>query len=227
MGMAHVTFISRSMDGLILSETWDDDNKVSPQLRSHAKQVLENLRLMPARGLVDGGSGCVFHYKIADGVCYMGIFDTGYPNNLAFAFIEEIHMLFQEELMKEFGTGSADHRSRIETIEKPYYFIKFERYIKKKKIEYRDSSSSKALGKLNANLVQVSGMMKQNIEQPLERGDKLEDVGRKAANLKYASHDYKGTARMLNVQSLLQKHAIPVMVVLVFLIIICFKLIKR
>merc|ERR1711953_1178327 len=200
-----------------MGETWDDNNKVSPQLRKRAQQLFDKLRGMPARGLVDAGSELVFNYKVADGVCYVGLFDKGYPKNLAFAFIEEIHLLFQEELKREFGTGSADHRSRIETIEKPYYFIKFDRLITKKWTEYRDSSSSKALGKLNENLTEVSKIMQQNIKEVLDRGEKLEDVGIKASNLKCESRNFKDMARVLSLHTLLQTHAIPIMIGLVIL----------
>merc|ERR1712151_922138 len=114
----------------------------------------------------------------------MALFDNSYPKNLSFAFIEEIHRLFQEELKREFGTGSVDYRSHIETIEKPYYFIKFDRQITKKKAEYRDPKSSKALGRLNEGLTEVSTIMRQNIDEILKRGENLDSVGRKANDLK-------------------------------------------
>merc|ERR1712146_576240 len=105
-----------------------------------------------------GGVGSfIFHYITKDGVCYLALFDSGYPKNLAFSFLEEIHKLFQEDLKREFGSGSVDYRSHIETIEKPYYFIKFDRQIQKKKQEYQDPNSSKAMTKLNESLTEVSG----------------------------------------------------------------------
>jgi hypothetical protein len=55
----------------------------------------------------------------------MVLADRGYPKGLAFHFLEEIQKLFQDELRKEFGTGSVDYRSKIETIDKVYAFLKF------------------------------------------------------------------------------------------------------
>merc|ERR1719230_2549227 len=153
-----------------------------------------------------GAGDFIFHYKMEDGVCYMALFDTSYPKNLAFAFIEEIHRLFQEELKREFGTGSVDYRSHIETIEKPYYFIKFDRQITKKKNEYRDPKSSKALGRLNDNLTEVSSIMRENIDELLSRGEKLDDIGNKASNLAAESKKFKGMTRMLNYSTLIQKY---------------------
>eukprot|EP00928_Gymnodinium_smaydae_P091432 TRINITY_DN75141_c0_g1_i1.p2 TRINITY_DN75141_c0_g1~~TRINITY_DN75141_c0_g1_i1.p2 ORF type:complete len:225 (-),score=65.02 TRINITY_DN75141_c0_g1_i1:68-742(-) len=221
--MAHVTFVARSMDGLILVETWDDSNKVSPQLKSQAKQLLKRLKNMPPRCSVDAAGSSIFHYKMEDGVCYMAMFEKSYPKNLAFAFLDDIHRLFQEELKREFGTGSVDYRSHIETIEKPYYFIKFDRQITKKKAEYRDPSSSKALSRLSENLTEVSSIMRQNIDEILQRGEALEDVGDKAAKLKVASKDFKGMTRMLSFQTMVQKFAVPIVIGLVVLLIIIFK----
>lgn len=225
--MAHVTFIARSVDGLILVETWDDANKVSTQLKSQAKQLLKKLQNMPPRCSVEGAGEFVFHYKMEDGVCYMALFDRGYPKNMAFAFLEEIHKLFQEELKREFGTGSVDYRSHIETIEKPYYFIKFDRQITKKKSEYRDPNSSKALSKLNENLTEVSNIMRQNLDEILHRGENLQEVGRKANTLKDESKKFANQTRMLSFQTMVQKYGVPVVLGLVILIIICFKVFKR
>ena len=78
-----------------------------------------------------------------------------YPKKLAFAFLEEIYRLFLEELKREFGTGAVDYRSRIECIDKPYYFIKFERVIQRKQREFRDPKSNSSLQKLSESLVEV------------------------------------------------------------------------
>uniref|UniRef100_A0A7S1MLU2 Vesicle-trafficking protein SEC22b n=1 Tax=Alexandrium catenella TaxID=2925 RepID=A0A7S1MLU2_ALECA len=226
--MAHVTFVARSMDGLILVETWDDTNKVSSSLKSQAKQLLRKLLNMPPRCSVECAGNSVFHYTMENGICYMALFDKSYPKNLAFAFLEDIHRLFQEELKREFGTGSVDYRSHIETIEKPYYFIKFDRQITKKKAEYRDPNSSKSLSRLNESLSDVQGIMRQNINEILQRGENLEEVGSKASKLKEGSKDFRNTTRSLSFQTLVQKYAVPLVLGLVVLLIICFKLfIKR
>merc|ERR1711920_468539 len=195
--MAHVTFIARSLDGLILVETWDDANKVHPQQKNQAKQLLRKLHNMPDKCSVDGVGDYVFHYSMSDGICYMALFDRSYPKNLSFAFLEDIQRLFQEELKREYGTSSVDYRSRIETIEKPYYFIKFDRQITKKKAEYRDPKSSKALGRLNENLTEVSSIMRQNINEILQRGENLEKVGQQARDLRDVSKDFRNMSAKL------------------------------
>mmetsp|Transcript_99667 Transcript_99667/g.310447 ORF Transcript_99667/g.310447 Transcript_99667/m.310447 type:complete len:226 (+) Transcript_99667:99-776(+) len=225
--MAHVTFIARSMDGLILVETWDDTNKVSSSLKSQAKQLLRKLMNMPPRCSVECAGNTIFHYTMENGICYMALFDVNYPKNLAFAFLKDIQNLFSEELKREFGTGSVDYRSHIETIEKPYYFIKFDRQITKKKAEYRDPNSSKAISRLNESLNDVQGIMRQSMSEILQRGENLEEVGAKASKLKDSSRDYKNMARSLSFQTLVQKYGVPIVLGLVVILIICFKLFKR
>lgn len=221
--MAHVTYIARAMDGLILVETWDDANKITPQLKNQAKAMLKKLHSMPPRLSVEGVGNFVFHYVTKDGVCYLALFDNSYPKNMAFAFLEDIHKLFQEDLKREFGTGSVDYRSHIETIEKPYYFIKFDRQITKKKAEYKDPSSSKALNRLNENLTEVSSIMRQNIDEILNRGDNLESISDKARDLRDTSKQFKDTTRMLSFMTALQKYGVPAVIGLVILLVIWFK----
>jgi vesicle transport protein SEC22 len=225
--MAHVTFVARSMDGLILVETWDDSNKVSANLKTQAKQLLRKMQSMPPKCSVDCAGNQVFHYSIETGIVYMALYDHNYPKNLAFAFLDDIHKLFQEELKREFGTGSVDYRSHIETIEKPYYFIKFDRQITKKKMEYRDPNSSKALQRLNDSLNDVQSIMRQNMNEILERGENLDSVSGKASKLREGSNDFKNMTRSLSFQTLMQKYGVPAVLGLVVLLIVCFKFWKR
>merc|ERR1719161_3329495 len=212
------------MDGLILVETRDDSKSGgSNELKTQAKQLLKKLSHAPPRCSLEGSGDYVFHYITEDGVCYMALFDKAYPKKLAFSFLEDIHKSFQDELKREFGTRSVDYRSHIETIEKPYYFIKFDRQIQKKKLEYRDPSSSKALSRLNENLTEVSSVMRKNIDDILQRGESLQAVTQKASDLKYASKEFKGMARMLTLQTMLKKFAVPLVLGLVVLLVVYFK----
>merc|ERR1719469_549588 len=178
---------------------------------------------MPQRCSVECSGDYVFHYTLVDGVCYMALFDRGYPKNLAFAFLSDINRLFQEELKREYGTGSVDYRSHIDCIEKPYHFIKFDRPIAKKKLEYRDPNSSKALSKLSDNLTEVSSIMKQNIDEILKRGESLDSVSMKAHHLRDESNKYKNQAAKLSFHTLIQKYGVPAVLALVVLVIIFFK----
>ncbi|CBZ53872.1 putative vesicle trafficking protein [Neospora caninum Liverpool] len=220
--MCDITFVSRASDGLLLAETWDDAT-ANPQLhalKQQAKQVLKRIAHGPNRCSVDAGA-YKYHYLVEDGVAFMTVCGASYPKKLAFSFLDDIQRAFQEELQTSFGTHAVDYRSIIETIEKPYYFVKFDRVIQRKKQDYRDPDSSRALNKLNQSLTEVTGIMRRNIEDILQRGENLEDVGRKAGDLKDASAKFKGLAKALSFRALLQQYA-PLLVMCLFFLILIF-----
>ncbi|ETW38649.1 hypothetical protein PFTANZ_00649 [Plasmodium falciparum Tanzania (2000708)] len=164
-----------------------------------------------------------YHFLIENGIAYIAVFPVTYPKKLAFLFLNDICKQFNEELMIQYGTHSIDYRSIIETIEKPYSFIKFDRKITKIKQEYKDPRSNIAIKKLNESLNEVSSIMKKNIDDILMRGENLEDVGRKAFNLKYESEKFKKVSRVLNLKYALYQYGILASIVIFFFLIIIFK----
>lgn len=219
--MAHITYIARQNDGLMLVESWAE---IDNQTKTQAKNLLKKVRSLQDRGIVEAGRNQNFHYLTRDGVCYMALFDSNYPQNLAFRYLEDIRQAFAEELKREFGSsGAVDYRSHIETIEKPYFFVKFDRVMQKKKKEFQDPNSTKALDRLKDNLNEVSSVMRTNIDELLNRGENLESVSEKASSLRSASRDFKSQARMLSVMATFQKYMVPVVLGLVVISIIWFK----
>lgn len=198
-------------------------NKFSPDLKNAAYEILRRVKYGLQLCSLDGYGGFIFHYRIEDGVCYMVLCDQCYPKGLAFAFLDDVIQAFQEELKREFGTFSIDYQSRIDTIEKPYYFIHFDRTIKKLRDEYRETNSSRSLHRLNQSLYHVSGIMQQNINDLLLRGDSLDTVCRKGDDLKVASRRFEGVAASLNMLTMMRCGALA-MALICILLIVAFKL---
>lgn len=135
--MPKLTFIGRVSDGLILCETYEDLYKESIELKTLAKNVLKKLIRAPDTCIIDTQLGHTFYYKIVDGVCFLTCTESKFQKKLALAFLDEIIGAFQEELKKKWGTGeSVDIRSKIETIERPYSFLPFDRIIRKIRQQY-------------------------------------------------------------------------------------------
>jgi len=203
--MVVTTFIARVVDGLILCESWDSGGEApdGQNQKNKAKMLLKKLQNTDPRCSVDSGS-CVFHYVIDNGIIYMVITDRSYPKVIAFRFLEDIKALFIQSLMADWGQG-VDIRSRIETIDKPYHFIRFDRTIAKKKQEYRDPQSSGSMQRLNNSLQEVQSIMSRNIEDMLQRGENLEEVGQKSSALRDASMQYKDLSKQLHMQALMKK----------------------
>eukprot|EP01069_Polyplicarium_translucidae_P002088 Polyplicarium_translucidae@DN1913_c0_g1_i1.p1 len=220
-----LTYVARLSDGLILCETWDDaelPQELQP-IKSQAKLVMRKFpNAQASKCSIDAGK-YVFHARIDEGIIFMTICPSAFPARLAFLFLDEVHRAFEEELKREFGTVARDHRSSIETIEKPYYFIKFDRVIQKKRGDFRDPQSTRTLSRLNDSLVDVQNIMRSNVESLLKRGDDLGEVAARADDLKHHSRTFAVQARKLSVSAMLQKWLPLVVAVLVILGVVAFK----
>lgn len=223
-----LTFIARASDGLILSETWDSGQSDSLAIfKQQAKKILTKLKNGPSKCSVDGGTPSnpiVFHYIVESGICYMALAGRAFPKRLAFVFLEDIHRLFLEELKRHYGTGSVDYWSQIETIQKPYFFITFDRAVQRKRLEFRDPNSTSAVAKLNEGLAEVNTIVRKSLEEMVARGDALEDVSGRATTLRDEAKRFEKSARYLNWQAMVRKYGIAGFIGFVFLFIIYIKL---
>jgi vesicle transport protein SEC22 len=161
---------------------------------------------------------------IDGGVCYMALASRSFPKRLVFAFLEDIHRAFLEELKRHYGTGSVDYRSQIETIQKPYFFITFDRVVQKKRAEFRDPNSTSAIAKLNEGLAEVNSIVRKSLEDIIARGDALEDVSSRASTLKDEAKRFSSQARQLNIQAMIRKYGITAFISFVILLILYFKI---
>lgn len=219
-----LTYIARGSDGLVLCESWATGSEMSGR-KSIARQILKKIGRARSqqRGSIDCGDGYFWHYLVDMGISYMTLCPKNFNRKAAFVFLDDIASDFQEELKLEFGTGSTDYMSKIETVERPYYFVKFDRTIQKRKRELRDPESSGALQKLNESLAEVHSIMKENVNEILQRGEDLMQVGEKAENLKITSSQFARQAKYLSFQALLQQYLPIVTVSAVVLLVLGYK----
>jgi vesicle transport protein SEC22 len=116
--MVKLTMIARVTDGLPLAEGLDDgrDQKDLEFYKQQAKQLCKRLSQQKqgaSRMSVETGP-YFFHYLIEGGVCYLTLCDRSYPKKLAYQYLEELQREFEKV-----------NRSQIETVARPYAFIKF------------------------------------------------------------------------------------------------------
>ena len=223
-----VTFVARASDGLILSETWDSgQSDTLAVFKQQAKKILVKVKNGPSKCSVDGGTASnpiLFHYTIESGICFLTLAGKSFPKRLAFAFLEDIHKLFLEELKRHYGTGSVDYRSQIETIQKPYFFITFDRTVQRKRAEYRDPNSSSAIAKLNEGLAEVNTIVRRSLEDMVARGDALEDVSGRATTLRDEARKFEKSAKYLNWQAMVRKYGMMATVGFAIILILYIKL---
>jgi len=199
--MVHATVIARAMDGLILAETHGDGKRVPNHARCQVRQMLKKLRSTSQSYSVDGLGDCTVHFTVLEGVCYLAIFDPGYPCNLAFSYLEDIRNIFREELKCQFGTGSVDYRSQIDCIEKPYFFAKLDRHIVKTESDYKDPSPSFSIARSRSGTLQASSVMRYSIDDFLCEGHGQPDHAR-SKTPSVASKRFTGLARMCSLITL-------------------------
>eukprot|EP00923_Selenidium_pygospionis_P059489 GHVN01104695.1.p1 GENE.GHVN01104695.1~~GHVN01104695.1.p1 ORF type:complete len:229 (-),score=30.25 GHVN01104695.1:257-943(-) len=224
--MCELTFVARQTDGLILTETWGSamQNRQLGPFKNQAKEILKRMATAPPRSSYESDP-YVFHCIARDGIVYMTLCAKSYPDRLAFIFLEEIESAFEDELKRTFGTHSVDYRSNIETIEKPYFFIKFDKVIQRQKLEYEDPKSHKSLVKLKQSLHEVTAIMRQNIDEIVQRGENLEVTSQRAASLRVQSGQFRSVTQKLSFQAMLQKYAPLLAIVLVMVLVLVWKLV--
>eukprot|EP00959_Pyramimonas_sp_CCMP1952_P387018 8110953-Pyramimonas_sp.AAC.1 len=142
------------------------------------------------------------HYLIEGGVCYLTLCERGYPKKLAYQYLED--------LQREFWT---QNHAQVETVARPYAFIKFDTFIQKTKRLYMDTRTTRNLNKMNEELAEVQQIMTRNIQDVLGQGERLDHVSRMSSNLATESKMYERRAKDLSRQALIRKY-IPLAIVL-------------
>ena len=144
--------------------------------KSQGKNLLKTLNgRSVAKCSVESGS-CCFHYLIQENIVYLTLSERSYPKRLAFLYLHEIADGFVTELTTDYGADKW--REKIAMAARPYQFIKFDKFIQKKVKEFVDPSSRSNASKLNSDLADIQSIMKKNIQEVLNRGEKLDHVSR-------------------------------------------------
>lgn len=200
------TFIVRSVDGMILVATMDG---MESEWTTHAKKILRSLKpTSPARCTIEAGP-CYYHYMIENGVVYLTLTDRGYPRRLAFQYLSEVQSEFQKA-----------HGLELSRYSRPYACVGFEPRMSKLRREYLDPQAPGNLKKLNTDLSEIHHIMSQNIQDVLERGEKLDVMETRSSNLLSESKRFEKYSRKINLMALYKTYGPVVAVVLVVLFVI-------
>ncbi|KAI9209910.1 Longin-like domain-containing protein [Polychytrium aggregatum] len=208
--MVKSTIIARVADGLPLAASMDDEEPEDlTEFKNQAKALFKNLHTQSeTRCSVETGP-FVFNYLIEFGVCYLCICDRNYPKKLAFAYLNDLQKEFQEK-----------YGNDVNSVARPYAFIKFDTFIQQTKRQYKDTRTARNLNKLNDELQDVHRIMSKNINDVLGRGEGLSRMQSASSTLRDNSKKYKDKSRDLHRQALLQKYGPVAAVGLVVLLVL-------
>eukprot|EP00612_Vaucheria_litorea_P007506 CAMPEP_0171473792 /NCGR_PEP_ID=MMETSP0946-20130122/2047_1 /TAXON_ID=109269 /ORGANISM="Vaucheria litorea, Strain CCMP2940" /LENGTH=214 /DNA_ID=CAMNT_0012003613 /DNA_START=148 /DNA_END=789 /DNA_ORIENTATION=+ len=205
--MSMLTIIARVTDGLLLVASTDSSteiNRTAEIYRDQAKEIIKQLNPRSEAKCSIVSEPMIFHYLIEHGICYLTLSEKSYPKRLAFLYLEELHEAFVEELRRDY---SEDWLSQIEIVSRPYGFIKFDKVIQRKRRDFLDPSSRDNMARLKNDLADIHDIMKKNIQEVLNRGEKLDHVSQISKNLASQAEQFKWNSKKLSLLALWQKYA--------------------
>ena len=219
--------ISRKSDGLIFCEVMDeeDNDKNFWYVRNQAQEFLKNMKSKENLCTVNIDSKTyIMHYKINENIVYLVITNKSYPVKLAFCFLTEIDEGFTEELKNQFGTQSVSYYSKLETIDRANYFLRFEKFIKKKRNEYLDVDNNNNIERLNREISDVHQIMKENIHLIMDRDRNMNSINSLSESIKDNSGKFEKTAKQTKLKMLLAKYSLVISIFAIILLIVIFKI---
>ena len=157
------------------------------------------------------------HYQISNQIIYLCICDKTYPRKLAFSYLAEVSHEFENYHGQEALLDSA----------RPFGFSSFDNFLSKTKKLYQDQRAQSNLDKLNNDLADVKKVMTKNIEDLLYRGDSLDKMSDLSSSLRNDSIKYRKRAQKINFDALLRQYIPVVGVLILFLFLVWYMLLRR
>jgi len=198
--MVKFTFIARVTDGNLLVQSMETGSDAQEDLDVYKQQGKQLIRKLdgnsPAKCSIESGAYS-FHYLIDSGIAYLMLAAKGYPKRLSYAYLEDLKNEFIRHLQQQ---HPADWQHQVETVSRPYAFIAFDKTIQRKRKEFADPNSRGNLGKLGDDISDIHSIMKKNITDVLDRGQKLEHVSAVSSRLKEDSKKFAWGAKKMNDQ---------------------------
>lgn len=111
---------------------------------------------------------------------------------------------------------SYQWRAEVDQTARPFRFIHYDPIIQRKQKEFQDERQQRS--KLNDDLSEIQSIMKKNITDILDRGEKLDNVQNISQELMSKSNNFKWGTRKLTWQARMQQY----MPVIVIVLIVCF-----
>jgi len=101
-------------------------------------------------------------------------------------------------------------RDEVNNTSRPFRFIHYDPIIQRKQKEFQDERQQRS--KLNDDLSEIQNIMKKNINDILDRGEKLDNVQNISQDLLKQSSGFKWGARKLTFQARMQQ-MLPMIVI--------------
>jgi vesicle-associated membrane protein 7 len=132
----------------------------------------------------------VFHYIVERGICYLCMSDEKNKHRIPFAFLQEV----KEQFVNKYGNEVPQTSIAFSMNEE------FSPFIQQKMDYYNSDEADRAIdniGAVKSQIEDVKGVMVQNIEKVLERGEKIELLVDKTDRLNQQAFRFESSSRQL------------------------------
>jgi vesicle transport protein SEC22 len=216
--MVRTLTIARITDGLPLSASMDDDSLKHdfPDHKASLRSVLASLctqttdmTSLDCSPSTTRGSPFSFHVLLQGEAAFVALADRLYPKKMAYACLQEVARAFAAE------ASTARVRSAV----RPYLFMSFEPQLTAFRKQFADARREN-LQNLQSEVVDITRIMTRNIEDMLDRGQRLEKMGFLSNQMREESGRFLRGTRELNWRMLWQTYGPPGVVLAVVLLVL-------
>ncbi|KAK3732248.1 hypothetical protein RRG08_030591 [Elysia crispata] len=153
-----------------------------------------------------------FHCLIENGILYVCATDSGVKKEQPYGFLAEIKRRFQSSSFasRAITAGPGD-------LDADFDFVLSQQM---QKFSQPGAGKSSALATVQAQVEEVKGVMSQNIERVLQRGDKLEDLMDKAEDLEAGAATFQKTSKKIRKRYWWRSTKMTIILVCVVLVLI-------
>lgn len=129
----------------------------------------------------------VFHYIVENGICYLCMSDEPNKHRVPYAFLADM----KERFLSQYGIEAAQKAIAFSFNEE------FSKIIEERMAYYNAGGSADNIDTVKQQIDDVKGVMVQNIEKVLERGEKIELLVDKTDRLNQQAFKFEASSRNL------------------------------
>ncbi|KAJ7520517.1 hypothetical protein O6H91_19G008900 [Diphasiastrum complanatum] len=152
-----------------------------------------------------------FNYLVEDGFAYMVVADEEFGRQIPFAFLERV----KEDFKRRYGGGRAD-TAMANSLDKEFG-SKLKEHMQYC-VDHPDEMNK--IAKIKQQVSEVKGIMMDNIEKVLDRGEKIELLVDKTENLRFQADNFQRQGRQLRRKMWLQNMKVKLIVLGIIIVLI-------
>lgn len=152
-----------------------------------------------------------FNYLVEEGFTYLVVADEEFGRQIPFAFLERV----KEDFRKRYAGGKADS-ANAHSLDKEFG-PKLKDHMQYC-VDHPDEMNK--ISKIKSQVAEVKGIMMDNIEKVLDRGEKIELLVDKTENLRFQADNFQRQGKQLRRKMWFQNMKVKLIVLAIIIVII-------